>query len=220
MTRMCQEETNQQENGLIILVSAPSGAGKTSLVRRLMEQDARLRMGISHTTRPCRGKERDARDYYFVSREDFEEMRRGGEFLEYAEVFGHMYGTSRTMVHELRADNHDVILEIDWQGAAQLRAQGCADASVFILPPNLKSLENRLSGRGSDAREVIDGRLRAARHEIAQFEEYDYLLVNEDFDAAVSELAAIIFAERSRTGRARRVHAQVLEEFTRAGGDA
>lgn len=218
MNLMRRPDANEQENGLIILVSAPSGAGKTSLVRGLMEQDPRLRMGISHTTRPCRGTEQDAKDYYFISEPVFEQMRCAGEFLEYARVFGHMYGTSRTMLQELCAGNHDVILEIDWQGAAQLRVQGYADTSVFILPPNRESLENRLSGRGSDAREVIDGRLRTARHEIAQFEDYDYLLVNEDFDKAVSALAAIILAERSRTVRAKRTHAQVIWEFTESGG--
>ena len=175
-------------------------------------------MGISHTTRPPRGKERDARDYFFIPSEEFEQMRAQGEFLECAEVFGHMYGTSRGMLEELSAGHHDVILEIDWRGAAQLREAGYADASVFILPPNLKSLASRLSGRGSDALAVIDSRLRAARHEIAQHVNYDYLLVNEDFERAVSALAAIIRAERSRTQRSRAANAELLKELLEGGG--
>lgn len=195
------QRTDAPRQGLIILVSAPSGAGKTSLVRGLMERDDSLRMGISHTTRPRRGAEREGRDYYFVSEEKFNEMRACGEFLECAEVFGHMYGTSRRMIDAFLQADKDVILEIDWQGAAQLRRKHFADASVFIVPPRIESLASRLSGRGSDAETVIQGRLRAARHEIAHFADYDYLLVNEDFDRAVDALGDIIRAERCRTSK-------------------
>ncbi len=184
---------------LVVLVSAPSGAGKTSLVRELMQRDGSLKMGISHTTRPLRGKERDGHDYYFVSREEFVAMRERGEFLESAQVFGYFYGTSRPMIEALTSDGSDIILEIDTQGAAQLRASGFADASVFILPPALDSLANRLTGRASDAKSVIDGRLAEARREMSQYKDYDYVLVNEDFEAAVCALGDVIRAERYRT---------------------
>ncbi len=205
--------------GLIMLVSAPSGAGKTSLVRKLMERDARLRMGISHTTRPARGNEREGRDYYFVSEEKFNDMRAGGEFLECANVFGHMYGTSRRMIDQLLREEKDVILEIDWQGAAELRRKNYADASVFIVPPRLESLASRLSGRGLDAETVIEGRLRAARHEIAQYKDYDYLLVNEDFDRAVDALGDIIRAERCRTSKVGLQRAELIEALLEGGED-
>ena len=204
--------------GLIILVSAPSGAGKTSLVRKLMERDARLRMGISHTTRPARGNELEGCDYYFVSEEKFGDMRASGEFLECAKVFGHMYGTSRGMINKLLQEDKDVILEIDWQGAAELRRKNYADASVFIVPPRLESLASRLSGRGSDAETVIEGRLSAARHEIAQYKDYDYLLVNEDFDRAVDALGDIIRAERCRTSRVGLRRAKLIEALLEGGG--
>lgn len=205
--------------GLIILVSAPSGAGKTSLVRKLMEHDARLTMGISHTTRRARGNEREGRDYYFVSEDEFADMRAAGEFLECAEVFGHMYGTSRRMIDEFLTEDKDVILEIDWQGAAALRDKNYADASVFIVPPRLDSLASRLTGRASDAEAVIQGRLRAARHEIAQYRDYDYLLVNEDFDRAVDALGDIIRAERCRTAKVALRRATLVDALLDEGGD-
>ena len=202
---------------LIVLVSAPSGAGKTSLVRELMRRDERLKMGISHTTRPLRGSERDGHDYYFVSKETFLEMRGQGEFLESAEVFGHYYGTSRGMIEALAADGSDVILEIDWQGARQLRDKGIADASVFIVPPALESLASRLTGRASDAKSVIDGRLRAASREIAEYKDYDYLLVNENFEAAVRALGDVIRAERCRTGKVEVKRAKLLRALLDGG---
>lgn len=215
MTHAQGSDTPRQ--GLIILVSAPSGAGKTSLVRKLMERDARLRMGISHTTRSARGAEREGHDYYFVSHERFNDMRACGEFLECAEVFGHMYGTSRRMIDEFLNEDKDVILEIDWQGAAQLRAKSYADASIFIVPPKLESLASRLSGRGMDAETVIESRLRAARNEIAQYKDYDYLLVNEDFDRAVDALGDIIRAERCRTSKVGLRRAQLIGALLEGG---
>ena len=202
---------------LIVLVSAPSGAGKTSLVRELMARDTKLKMGISHTTRPLRGRECEGRDYYFVSPDEFLAMQARGEFLESAEVFGHYYGTSRSMIEALASDGSDVILEIDWQGAAQLRANGFADASVFIVPPGLDSLANRLTGRASDAKSVIAGRLRAASREIAQYKDYDYLLVNEDFEAAVQALGDVIRAERCRTAKVEVRRAGLLQALLRGG---
>ena len=202
---------------LILLVSAPSGAGKTSLVRELMRHDCKLKMGISHTTRPARGKEREGHDYYFVSEREFLAMQANGEFLESAEVFGHRYGTSRGMIEQLAADGSDVILEIDWQGASQLRATGFADASVFIVPPGLDSLANRLAGRGSDAKSVIDERLREARREMAQYTDYDYLLVNEDFTQAVDALGDIVRAERCRTAKMQVTRAGLLQSLLVGG---
>ncbi len=203
---------------LIVLVSAPSGAGKTSLVRELMVRDGNLKMGISHTTRPLRGEERDGHDYYFVSRQEFLAMRERGEFLESAEVFGHLYGTSRPMIEALACDGSDVVLEIDTQGAAQLRAKGFADASVFILPPALDSLANRLAGRASDAKSVIDGRLAEAKREMSQYKDYDYVLVNEDFEAAARALGEVIRAERCRTRKVEIKHDALLRSLTEGEG--
>ncbi len=203
---------------LIVLVSAPSGAGKTSLVRELMEHDGNLKMGISHTTRPPRGKERDGHDYHFVSRQEFLAMRERGKFLESAEVFGHFYGTSRPMIEALASDGSDIILEIDTQGAAQLRAEGFADASVFILPPGLDSLANRLAARASDAKSVIDGRLAEARREMLQYKDYDYVLVNEDFETAVRALGDVIRAERCRTSQVEIKRGALLRALTEGSG--
>jgi len=184
--------------GLLLIVSAPSGAGKTSLVAALLERDARLTMSVSHTTRARRLREQDGVNYHFVSRENFVEMVARGEFLEYAEVFGHLYGTSSDSVAAERQHGRDVILEIDYQGARQIRSRHPDAISVFILPPSRSALAQRLEKRGEDARSVIEERLAKARSEMASYAEYDYLVVNDTFQDALDDLTAIVRAERLR----------------------
>jgi len=189
--------------GLLLIVSAPSGAGKTSLVAALLERDARLTMSVSHTTRARRPREQDGVNYHFVSREVFAEMVARGEFLEYAEVFGHLYGTSSNSVAAERQRGRDVILEIDYQGARQIRMRHPDAISVFILPPSQSALAQRLEKRGEDAHSVIAERLAKARSEMASYAEYDYLVVNDVFQDALDDLIAVVRAERLR-----RIHQQ------------
>ncbi len=185
--------------GTLYIVSAPSGAGKTSLVRALCERLEDVVMAVSHTTRAPRPGEVDGVDYHFVSRERFEHMVRAGEFLEHAEVFGNFYGTSRRAVEAELAAGRDVILEIDWQGARQVREQMPEALSIFILPPSRAALEERLTGRGQDSREVIEGRMARAMAEMRHYDEYDYLVINDDFAVALEDLVTIFRAGRLRT---------------------
>jgi guanylate kinase len=187
--------------GLLLIVSAPSGAGKTSLVAALLEGDPRLTMSVSHTPRARRLREQDGINYHFVSRETFLEMVGRDEFLEHAEVFGHLYGTSSDSVAAEREQGRDVILEIDYQGARQIRARHPDAISVFILPPSKSTLAQRLEKRGEDARDVIEERLAKARSEMASYAEYDYLVVNDAFEDALGDLSAIVRAERLRRSR-------------------
>ena len=178
--------------GRFIVLAAPSGAGKTSLVRRLLRRVGDLRFSVSYTTRPCRPEETDGEDYVFVSPEEFRQMAEAGAFLEHAEVFGHRYGTSRDPVDSLLAEGHTVVLEIDWQGARQIREAAPEATSVFILPPSMAELEQRLRGRGTDSAETIARRLSEAVDDVAHWDEFDYVLINDDLDRAADELAAIV----------------------------
>jgi guanylate kinase len=189
---------NIEAGGTLFVVAAPSGAGKSTLVNALLEREPGISLSISHTTRPPRPGETDGRHYYFVERAEFERQIAGGVFLEHAEVHGNLYGTSRTTVQELLAQGRDVLLEIDWQGAQQIRASKPDCVSVFILPPSRAELERRLRGRGSDAPEVIDRRLRNSRGEIAHAHEFDFILVNDVFETALAGLQAIVRAVRLR----------------------
>ena len=183
--------------GTLYTISAPSGAGKTSLVAALTQDPTHpLQVSVSHTTRPMRPGEVDGRNYHFVSREEFVHMRERGEFLESAEVFGNLYGTSRNWVQTQLDAGIDVILEIDWQGAAQVRDHIQPNKSIFILPPSLESLRQRLTGRGQDGEEVIEQRMREAQAEISHFDAADYVVINDDFDHALRDLRAIIHAAR------------------------
>lgn len=183
--------------GTLYTISAPSGAGKTSLVAALVQDHPDpLRVSVSHTTRPMRPGEVDGINYHFVSREEFISMRENDEFLESAEVFGNLYGTSRKWVQELLDAGVDVILEIDWQGAAQVRDRIQPNKSIFILPPSLECLRHRLTGRGQDGEEVIEQRMREARAEISHFDAADYLIINDEFESALNDLRAIIRASR------------------------
>jgi guanylate kinase len=187
--------------GVLFVVSAPSGAGKTSLLKALVPTDPRLRVSVSHTTRAPRPGEQDGTHYHFVDRARFEAMVAAGEFLEHARVFDNLYGTAERSVRDVLGANFDVVLEIDWQGARQVRARFPEAVSVFIVPPSVEALRRRLSGRGQDSAEIIDRRMRDARSELSHFGEYDYLVVNDDFDQALADLRAIIGAERLRLAR-------------------
>jgi guanylate kinase len=187
--------------GALFIVSAPSGAGKTSLVSALLGADPLVRKSVSYTTRAPRPGEQNGRHYHFVAPEEFERMRAGGELLEWALVHGHHYGTSRTVVEQVCREGHDVLLEIDWQGAAQVRAAKPEAASVFVLPPSIEALEERLRGRAQDSPEVIARRVAAARDEIAHVSEFDYVIINDDFSRACLDLQSIVRAERLRGAR-------------------
>jgi guanylate kinase len=183
-------------SGSLFIVAAPSGAGKTSLVNALVAQQADITLSISHTTRAARAGEVDGKDYFFVTQQQFIAMQGEGAFLESATVFDHSYGTSSDSVFEQLKAGTDVILEIDWQGAEQVRRNYPDSASVFILPPSKSALEQRLRGRGQDDDSVIARRMRDAENEISHYIEFDYLIVNDDFDVALSELVSIISARR------------------------
>lgn len=181
--------------GTLFIIAAPSGAGKTSLVRELVQTVPGLSVSISHTTRPPRPHERDGADYYFVGDDEFHALREQGLFLEHATVFDHFYGTSRAWVEEQLAGGRDIILEIDWQGAQQVRSIIEDTASIFILPPSLAALEQRLKDRGDNERD-IRRRLRDALGEIEHYHEYDYLMVNEFFAKTLKQLTAVILGTR------------------------
>lgn len=184
--------------GLLLIISAPSGAGKTSLVAALLEQDPQLVVSVSHTTRPKRPREQNGVNYHFIDVAAFRAMAAAGEFLEHAEVFGNHYGTAASSVDSQLAAGRDVILEIDFQGARQIRARYPETVSIFILPPSIATLETRLRGRGEDDDQVIRQRLQKARWEMSHYADYDYLLVNDRFDAAVADLNGILRSERLR----------------------
>lgn len=184
--------------GTLFIVSAPSGAGKTSLLKALVETEDRIRVSVSHTTRPKRPGEVDAVDYHFVDREVFSRMVQSNAFLEHAEVFGNHYGTSEAGIREQLEQGNDVILEIDWQGAQQVRQRFPETVSIFILPPTPQALRQRLGNRGQDSAEVIERRLGEAREEMLHYAEYDYIVVNDLFEQALGELRAVITAQRLR----------------------
>ena len=198
--------------GQLLIVSAPSGAGKTSLIKALMDQDDRVEVSVSHTTRPQRPGETEGVNYFFVSTDTFNEMRDAGAFFEFAEVFGHLYGTSLAQLEARLSDGADVILEIDWQGAQQLREKMREDiVSVFILPPSKKELERRLKERGQDTDEVVKERMSEATAEITHWAEYDYVIINEDLNLSVKTVLGILHSERMK-----RIRQIGLGEFVRS----
>lgn len=178
--------------GRLFVIAAPSGAGKTSLVKALLHRKPELHVSVSYTTRQKRATETDGREYHFVTRGEFERLRADGQFLEHAEVFDNLYGTGRGPVESELARGHNVILEIDWQGARQVRKSMPECATVFILPPSRESLEQRLRNRQTDSAEVIARRLRDAVGDMSHWDEFDYVVVNDDFDRAVSDLIRIV----------------------------
>lgn len=199
--------------GNLFTVSAPSGAGKTSLVKSLVESMDGLQVSISHTTRPIRPGESDGVNYHFVSHDVFNDMLGNGAFLEYAEVFGNKYGTSQVWVEETLASGRDVILEIDWQGARQVRRLMPEATAIFILPPSRETLRERLANRGQDSDEIIDGRMKEAVSEMSHYVETDYLVVNDDFDQALQELKVIVGSARLRLDRQRTRHGDLLAQL-------
>jgi guanylate kinase len=187
--------------GSLILVSAPSGAGKTSLVKSVLDADPRVVVCVSHTTRAKRDGERDGENYYFVNDSEFDRMIAAEEFLEHANVFGRRYGSSKQEVNERRKQGQDVILEIDWQGADQVRTLLPDAMSIFILPPTIVELEHRLRARGQDSQQAIDTRLAEAKTDISQAARYDYLVINDNFEQAHEDLLSVIRANRQDRAR-------------------
>lgn len=187
-----------QQAGSLFVVAAPSGAGKSSLVKALLEMDSYLGVSVSHTTRPPRGQEQEGREYHFVSEPEFRAMVAAGEFIEWAEVHGNLYGTSHAAIDSRISQGHDVVLEIDWQGALQIKQLFPDTVLVFILPPSWEELAQRLNRRGEDRPEVIAQRLVNARHEVAQARHFDFVIINGLFETAVFDLKTIVHSQRLR----------------------
>jgi guanylate kinase len=202
-----------KNTGSLFIVTAPSGAGKTSLVRSLLEMDPAVSLSVSYTTRAMRPGEEDGSDYHFVSEERFLHMLEEGDFLESAEVHGARYGTSQTLVESLLAEGRDLVLEIDWQGAAQVRSLYPNAIGIFVLPPSLEELARRLHNRAQDSAEVIARRLAAAREEISHVGEFDYVIINDRFETAIHDLLAIIRAQRLRGEKQLRQYQELLQNF-------
>jgi guanylate kinase len=199
--------------GLLFIVSAPSGTGKTTLVERLVREVESLRMSRSYTSRPARAGERNGTDYNFVSRDHFAAMVEEGEFLEWADIYGHCYGTRAADTEAILAQGEDVVLVIDVQGARQVRARGLEVVGVFVLPPSAATLERRLRGRSKDSDADIRRRLEVARGEVDDMESYDYVVINDEVGPAVDRLRAIVLAERARTRQMRRQAREIVATF-------
>ena len=196
------DELKQQRRGLMIVLSSPSGAGKTTMTRRLLAQDPNIAMSVSVTTRAPRPGERDGEDYFFVSKDEFNRLESEGQLLEHARVFDNYYGTPRAPVEQALSEGKDIVFDIDWQGAQQLTEAAADDlVKIFILPPDMRELEKRLRTRAQDSDEVIAKRMSKSEAEISHWAEYDYVLVNENIDRAMGELLSIVTAERMRRRR-------------------
>jgi len=199
--------------GNLFVIVAPSGTGKTSLVTELLKRAAGMRLSISYTTRPPRAGEVDGREYHFIGEPEFEKMIAAGDFLEHARVHGNSYGTSRSWIEREIAGDHDVLLEIDWQGAAQVRKLFPHLVGMFVLPPSIEELRRRLLGRGKDSAETIERRLAGAREEISHVLEFEYIIVNDRFEQALEEILSVVRAARvSRARQAIRL-ARLIDEF-------
>ena len=206
----------QARRGRVFIVAAPSGAGKTSLLKKLLEELQNLRLSVSHTTRPRRGDEVEGRDYHFVDEATFSRLRENGDFLESAKVFGHRYGTSRRRLEREIESGYDIVLEIDWQGARQIRERLDNVCSIFILPPSEQALRKRLQNRNRDSREVIERRMSEAMKEMSHFDEFDRVVVNDDFERARADLRRIVTG-RPLTAVSRERVAQAVRSLGLAG---
>lgn len=204
---------NASTTASLYVIAAPSGAGKTSLVKRLLETTRNIEVSVSHTTRPPRPGEITGEHYHFVDIPTFEKMRDAGQFLEHAQVFDNYYGTSQQAVDNLLEQGTDVILEIDWQGAQQIRKIYPDSCSIFILPPSRQALEKRLRARGQDDNTVIERRMRDAKNEMSHYAEFDYLVVNDEFDEALDMLRSIVFARRQRIEIQSRLQEHLLQDL-------
>ncbi len=206
--------------GTLFIISSPSGAGKSSLLSALLQQhnsDGRMQISISHTTRAMRPGEENGVHYHFVDKAEFQAQIARNAFFEWAEVFGNYYGTSRETIERCLSQGIDVFLDIDWQGARQIRALMPEARSIFILPPSLPILEQRLHGRGQDSAEVIANRMAKATDEMSHYDEYDYLIINDDFADSLTRLASIVTAERSRLAAQRLLHGDLLAQLLANG---
>ncbi|MBI4885572.1 MAG: guanylate kinase [Acidobacteria bacterium] len=216
MSNRAPVDVSQGRRGLLFIVSAPSGTGKTTLVERLVRVVPNLKMSRSYTSRPARSGEQHGVDYNFISRDRFDAMVREGAFLEWADVFGHCYGTSAADTEALLADGQDVVLVIDVQGARQVRSRGMETIGVFVLPPSAAILEQRLRGRSKDSEEQVRRRLEVARREVDEFSQYEYMVINDELDPAVERLEAIVRAERARVKLMRPEAENVIRTFRHA----
>jgi guanylate kinase len=200
-------------SGNLFIISAPSGAGKTSLVHALLNLDPHIDLSVSYTTRAPRPGELDGKDYHFVSRETFLAMTKRGEFLESAEVYGNLYGTSQTWIRQEIARGSDILLEIDWQGAAQVRRLFPESISIFILPPSKAALQQRLKGRGKDDETVIAKRMAAVSVDVAHVAEFNYVIINDNLDQALRELNAVVLCTRLRCARQLALHQDLINQL-------
>jgi guanylate kinase len=201
--------------GNLYIIAAPSGAGKSSLVAALLADDRSARLSVSYTTRPPRTGETEGKDYHFISRETFLSMREFGEFLESAEVYGNLYGTSKRWIDDALAGQQDVVLEIDWQGARQVKAIFPGAVSIFVLPPSMEALKARLESRGKDSAEVIQRRLSAAREDMSHAGEFDYVIINNNFNEAVKDLLSIVRTQRLTRVRQFAAHEEMINKLFR-----
>lgn len=199
--------------GTLYIISAPSGAGKTSLVKAMLETMSDVVVSVSHTTRAKRDEEVEGREYHFIDEKTFDQMVANGDFLEHANVFGNKYGTSRQHLQEQLLQGRDVILEIDWQGARQIRQLMGDCKSIFVLPPTMQALCDRLIGRGQDTEDTIELRMNEAASEMTHYAEFDYIVINDDFDTAIAELASIFVSNRLLADVQQQRHSKKLAEL-------
>jgi len=206
-----------QARGNLFIISAPSGAGKSTLIQALLKRHADMQLSVSHTTRAPRAGEQDGVHYHFTSVADFQARIANNEFLEWAEVFGNYYGTSRHAIYQQLSRGIDVFLDIDWQGARQIREQQAATIGIFILPPSLAELEQRLNQRGTDSAEVIAGRMAKAQNEMSHADEYDYLIINDDLNEALHQLEQIVLSQRNSLSSQQHRHSTLLDQLLAKG---